>query len=290
MNLPPLLFVFIVVILTFLSVFFIVISAPTLLNMGLLGRFRSRRLAEMEQWHKNLFVTSRSPQEHIAWLEWGSVGVFFVTLVVSRNIFLAALLVFFIWRIPGLVYWHLSKVRRESFEAHLPVVLDQLTSATKAGKSLSQAISSVSTYAPHPISQEFGQITSDQKLGSDLPTSLKAARDRVGSKPFGLAVTSMLVNTELGGNLPQTMRVMSASLKEIWRLDQKLTTSSAEGRKGGMILCVMPIVILAIVLVMQPELITTLFSSVVGYIVLFMAIAIYFFGLFWMYRILQVDI
>jgi len=290
MNIPPLLLVFAVVILTFLSVFMVVISAPSLLNAGLLGEFRSRKLAEMEQWHKNLFVTGSTAKEHIAWLEWSSVAVVLVTMVFTRNILLAALLLFFVWKIPALVYWHLSKVRRESFDAHLPVVLDQLTSATRAGKSLSQAISSVSTYAPHPISQEFGQITSDQKLGSDLSTALKAARDRIGSKSFSLAVTSMLVNTELGGNLPATMTVMSASLKEIWRLDQKLTTSSAEGRKGGMILCIMPLVILAIVMIMQPELISTLFSSVIGYVVLILAIALYFGGLFWMYRILQVDI
>jgi tight adherence protein B len=100
----------------------------------------------------------------------------------------------------------------------------------------------------------------------------------------------MLVNIELGGNLPAAMEVMSGSLKEIWRLEQKLHTASSEGRKGGMILCVMPLVILVMVILMQPDLLSTLLSSIVGYIVLFVAVVFYLGGLLWMYRILQVDI
>lgn len=286
----PMYMTLLIVALAFFSVFFVVIATPGLVNTGFLGDFRRKNMQQMEQWHKDLFVTSATPKEHVAWMEWGCGISFVVILLLSRNLILAGLIAYLLWKIPSLIYWHLAKVRREKFDEHLPIVLDQLTSATRAGRSLSQAISDVSAYAPHPISQELGQITNDQKLGIDISASLKAARDRVGSKSFSLAVTAMLVNTDLGGNLPNTMQVMSASLKEIWRLDQKLHTSSAEGRKGGMILCVMPVVILAIVLIMQPQLITTLFSSVIGYIVLIFAIVLYFGGLFWMYRILQVDI
>jgi len=279
-----------IVALAFFSVFFVVIAVPGVVNTGFIGDFRNKNMRQMEQWHKNLFVTGASPKEHTAWMEWGCGAAFVVILILSRNLLLAGLITYVLWKIPSAIYWHLSKKRREKFDEHLPIVLDQLTSATRAGRSLSQAISDVSAYAPYPVSQELGQITSDQKLGIDLSTSLKAARDRIGSKSFSLAVTAMLVNTDLGGNLPNTMQVMSASLKEIWRLDQKLHTSSAEGRKGGMILCVMPLVILAIVLVMQPQLITTLFSSAIGYIVMIAAVLLYLGGLFWMYRILQVDI
>ena len=279
-----------VAVLTFASILLIAISLPGMLQIGIVGRFRNKKLKQMEEWHKNLFVSSRSPEEHIAWLEWGSAIVFLLCAVLSRNVLLAVILVVLIWQIPKYIYWHFAKKRTEKFDEHLPVVLDQLTSATRAGKSLSQAINDVSSYAPFPISQEFTQISSDQKLGIDLSTALKSARKRIGSKPFSLAVTAMLVNTDLGGNLPNTMKVMSDSLKEIWRLDQKLHTSSAEGRKGGFILAIMPIVILCIVMLMQPDMITTLFSSVIGYIVLIAAVLTYLGGLFWMYRILQVDI
>jgi len=280
----------VVVLLSFMSVFLIVVSIPGIVSTGPIGEFRRRKLSEMEQWHKNLFVSGHSAAEQMAWLEWGSVIIFLVCALLLKNVLVGIIIVLFIWRIPPLVYWYYSKIRKEQFDEHLPVVLDQLTSATKAGKSLSQAITDVAKYAPHPISQELGQISNDQKLGIDLATALKSARERVGSKPFGLAVTAMLVNAELGGNLPNTMTVMSASLKEIWRLDQKLETSSAEGRKGAMILCLMPVVIFIMVLVMQPDLLNTLLSSAVGYVVLIVAVLCYLLGLYWMYRILQVDI
>jgi len=290
MNILALLQTHLIVLLVFVSVLLITVSMPGVLNTGFVGNFRRKKLLQLEQMHKNLFVSGQSAKEQMAWLEWGCVIVGVVIVLLTKSILVSILIVLLLWQIPRLIYWHMSKDRRGKFDEHLPVALDQLTSATRGGKSLSQAISDVATYAPFPISQELGQIASDQRLGIDLSTALKSARERVGSKSFSLVVTAMLVNIELGGNLPSAMHVMSGSLKEIWRLDQKLTTASAEGRKGGMILCVMPIVILMIVLVMQPQLLSTLVSSPVGYLVLFFALALYFAGLFWMYRILQVDI
>lgn len=285
-NIHPL----VIVALAAIAVFLVVISLPSLLFTGRIGAFREKKIKEMEQWHKNLFFTDHTAREQMAWLEWGSVIVFVLIFFITRNIFIAAIAVTMIWVVPPLIYDQKIKARRAKFEENLPMVLDQMTSATKAGKSLSQAIADVSLYAPFPLSQELGQITSDQKLGIDLATSLKSAKERVGSRAFDLAVTSMIVNIDLGGNLPKTMQTMSASLKEFWRLDQKLTTASAEGRKGGMILCIMPLVILIIVLIMQPQVLTDLLSQVVGYFVIFAAVVFYFGGLFWMHRILQVDI
>ncbi len=289
-NILSILHTHLIVVLAFCAVFLITVAMPGILTTGYIGNYRRKKLMQMEQMHKNLFVSGHSAKQQRAWLEWGCVLVALVCLFLTGSVLVSLLVVLLLWQIPDGIYWYLAKNRREQFDEQLPVALDQLTSATRAGKSLSQAISDVSAYAPHPVSQELGQIANDQRLGIDLTTALKSARDRVNSKSFNLIVTAMLVNIDLGGNLPQAMEVMSGSLKEIWRLDQKLHTASAEGRKGGTILCVMPIVILMIVLVMQPELISILFSSVIGYLVLFLAVSLYFMGLFWMYRILQVDI
>jgi len=289
-NILSILHTNLIVVLVFCAVFFVTVAMPGVLNTGYIGNFRRKKLLQFEQMHKNLFVSGHSARAQRAWLEWGCALALLACYFLTRSVVVSLLLAVLLWKIPDLVYWYMAKNRREKFDEQLPVALDQLTSATKAGKSLSQAIGDVSTYAPYPVSQELSQIANDQRLGIDLTTALKSARDRVNSKSFNLIVTAMLVNIDLGGNLPHAMTVMSGSLKEIWRLDQKLTTASAEGRKGGLILCVMPLVVLMIVLLMQPDLIATLFSSVIGYLVLFVSVVLYFGGLFWMYRILQVDI
>jgi len=280
----------IIITLVFLSVVLIVISIPSLVNSGPIGAIRTRKYNFLETMHKDLFVEGQSAKQQQLWTEFGAIAGAILVFYFSRNILLAIAASVLIWFIPDIIFKFMQKDRREKFDENLPIALDQLNSATKAGLTLSQAIEEVSGYAPHPISQEFRQITSDQELGIDLPTALKTARGRVKSKTFSLVCTALLVNIELGGNLPAAMEVMSGSLKEIWRLDQKLNTAATEGKKGGMILCIMPIVILLMVLVMQPDLIETLLSSIVGYVVLFMALFFYLAGLYWMYRILQFDI
>jgi len=280
----------IIITLVFLSVVFLAISVPSLLTVGPIGEFREKKYKFLDTMHRDLFLEGQSAKQQQVWIELGAILAAICIAYFTRNILLAIAVAVLIWYLPDLIFKYLKMQRREKFDEHLPVALDQLNSATKAGLTLSQAIEEVSGYAPHPISQEFRQISSDQELGIDLPTALKTARERVNSKTFGLVCTALLVNIELGGNLPAAMEVMSSSLKEIWRLDQKLNTAATEGKKGGMILCLMPIVILIMVLFMQPDLIATLLSSTVGYIILFMAVFFYFAGLYWMYRILQFDI
>ena len=280
----------IIITLVFLSVVFIAISIPSLVSIGPIGSFRERKYNFLETMHKDLFIEGQSAKNQQIWVELGAIVAGICIAYFTRNILMAIVVAIFIWYLPDMIFKYLKMKRREQFDEHLPIALDQLNSATKAGLTLSQAIEEVSGYAPHPISQEFRQISSDQELGIDLPTALKTARTRVNSKTFGLVCTALLVNIELGGNLPAAMEVMSASLKEIWRLDQKLNTAATEGKKGGLILCLMPLVILIMVLVMQPDLITTLLSSTVGYLILFMAVFFYLAGLYWMYRILQFDI
>jgi len=280
----------IIITLVFLSVVLLVMSIPSLVSVGPVGRFRENKYNFFETMHRDLFIEGQSAKQQQIWTEVVAVLALVVTVYFTRNIIYGLLFAVIVWFIPDLIFKYMKTTRREKFDENLPVALDQLNSATKAGLTLSQAIEEVSGYAPYPISQEFKQISSDQELGIDLSAALKSARSRVQSKTFGLVCTALLVNIDLGGNLPATMEIMSSSLKEIWRLDQKLNTASTEGKKGGMILCIMPLVIFLMVLAMQPDLIETLLSETVGYIVLFMACVFYFAGLYWMYRILQFDI
>lgn len=192
--------------------------------------------------------------------------------------------------LPKPIFAYLRRKRLKAFEERLPVGLDILASAAKAGMSLRQAIDEVSKNAPPPVNEEFGIIQRDLQLGSTVPASIGSTRSRLQSRIFDLVSTALLVNEDKGGNLPEALVQMSLSLKEIWRLEQKLITASAEGRKAIWVISLVPIFVFLLTLAMQPDLLEQLTSSLLGLTISAAALLLYVGGIYLLIRILRIDI
>lgn len=192
--------------------------------------------------------------------------------------------------LPGFWLDHLRLERRARFETQLPAALDQLAANTRAGLTLAQALEELTAQLSPPASQEFAQIVQSYRLGTDLKTALNAARQRLQSLPFGLAASALVVNLDKGGNLPEALERIAVSLKEIWRMEQRFTTYSAEGRAAIKIISLTPVGILLFISLVQPGLIDTVTGSLTGWIILALAVALYLGGVAWARSLLRHDI
>ncbi|MDH3609886.1 MAG: type II secretion system F family protein [Gammaproteobacteria bacterium] len=201
-------------------------------------------------------------------------------------------LIFFVvtFFLPKVIQNYNKSIRLIEFDERLPAALDLMSSSAKAGMSLAQTIEEVGMNSPKPINEEFMAMYQEHKLGTDLSQTIINARKRIGSRPFTLVASALLVNIEKGGNLPDALETLSNSLKEIWRLEQKLITSSAEGRKAMWVISAVPIFIALLVFALQPELASALTGSILGFAILFAAILTYVLGLYWLRNILNQEI
>lgn len=190
---------------------------------------------------------------------------------------------------PRVVFESLRRRRLEKFDEQLPDALSVLANSTRAGMSLTQALEQVAVRSAPPVSEEMGFILQELRLGTDLGRSIENARQRIGSRPFALVATSLQVNRDKGGNLPEALDTMAHSLKEIWRLEQRLITASAEGRKAAWLISGMPAVIFLMVALFQPDIARTLVANVAGFALLLVALVFYGSGLFWLRRVLRVE-
>lgn len=201
--------------------------------------------------------------------------------------FIAGTLTFYL----PLPYFDMQReVRKTKFELQLPATLDMLANTTKAGLSLAQAIEQTAESSPKPISQEFSLIVRDYKLGIDLKEALKSSLQRLQSKTYDLTITALIVNREKGGNLPEALFTISNSLKEIWRLEQKIITASAEGRKSIWVISGMPVFIFLMIISSQPEMMMPLVEKPLGILLLVIALLLYVLGFYWLRKILRIDI
>ncbi len=190
--------------------------------------------------------------------------------------------------LPRLIFAYLKEARLQKFEEQLPAALDQMVSSAKSGSNLMQAIEDVSSNLSAPVNQEFGLIVHNIRLGDELGSALTKARLRIARPGFDLLVAVLLVNKDSGGDLPKALEVMSASFIEIWRLEQKLVTASAEARKAVKLIAAMPFLIYLMVALAQPEMVAPLTASIAGYSLLAFASILYMAALWWLRKMLRI--
>lgn len=273
--------------LVFGAVVLVTLAVPALVK-GVTGdRFRANR-ADTERALQDLFVSSLSARD-VGFASLGAAtvvggivyyisGTWFLALAVGAGSLLL--------RKPILAY--LRMVRIAKLEEQLPGALDLLTSYTRAGLSLSQALEELAANTEAPLSQELSLIVQDLKVGADVSQAIDSARVRLGSRTFGLVATALQVSREKGGNLTEALERMSIALKEIWRLEQKLITASTEARKATWIISGAPIGIGIMVLTFQPDMAYALVETLWGLVFLTLSCVIYGLGLWWLLRNLKV--
>jgi tight adherence protein B len=238
----------------------------------------------------NLGMNTYTANEFLLYMLAAAIGVFVVAWLMSDNLITAtvfAIAAFFSYKA---LFVYLQQKRESDFEERFPMALDQLVSTSKAGLNLTQSLEEVAKYAPSPVSDELNRIVREQRLGTDIASALINSRARMHSHTLTLTVSALLINIKQGGNLPEAIEKISKSLKEIWRLEQKLFTASAEARKGAMVISAMPLVIFVLVVFMQPDMIDTLTGSLMGWGVLAISTILYVAGIAWMIKIIRVDI
>jgi len=191
---------------------------------------------------------------------------------------------------PEYVFAWMKHKRLAKFETVLPAVMDQMANSARAGLSLSQILEDAALNTPQPAAQEFGLIVQDHQLGSSLEEALESARVRMDSPLFSLLATSLIVNRAQGGNLPEALQNMSAAFKEISRLEQKIITASAEGRKAVRLISAMPIFIFVMVSLVQPDMIDALTTTFMGIVILIIALIFYGLGLWWLVKVLKIEV
>lgn len=276
--------------LLFISVTLITISIPFSKVAGFAQVQWRAKAAELQEHMEELNMSDYEPNQLMAMALFIStflvlVGGFLLEYYIAS--FGSAILIL----ISDRLYfpWARAKLRKD-FDEKFPMALDQIVSATRAGLNLAQAMEDVSRLAPAPIDGELQKIVRENRMGSDMATALSSARQRLKSHTFDLVVSALLVNMRQGGDLPKALERMSQALKEIWRLEQKIFTASAEARKGAQVMSVMPVVIFFMVASMQPEMIDQLTGSLMGFGILAIAALLYGLGMMWMFKIIRVEV
>jgi tight adherence protein B len=213
-----------------------------------------------------------------------------LVLIITRNLLVAGIVVI-LGTVAPFMYLSVRASRRQAkFEEQLPSTLQLLSGALQAGHSLQQAVDTVVHEAGDPIAGEFQRVLTEARLGRPLEEAFEAMATRTKSVDFKWTVMAIRLQRQVGGNLAEVLSTVSQTIRDRYSLKRQIKALSAEGRLSSLILSILPVVIFAALLLLNPVFLRPLFTTTMGIGMLVVAAVLMVLGVFWLKKITEIKV
>ena len=123
---------------------------------------------------------------------------------------------FVAWFLPGIVIGNRVKKRKTGILHALPFSIDLITSAMRGGLDFNAAIRYyVNLGIEGPLTEEYAYMLREMDLGVIRTTALQNMAARIQIKDFTSFASAVVMGTELGASLADTMEVQSEEMRKL---------------------------------------------------------------------------
>jgi tight adherence protein B len=192
--------------------------------------------------------------------------------------------------LPSMVLRFLANRRGKKFDSQLPDVLTLVASSLSTGFSLLQALDAVAKDAAEPAAKEFSRALAETRIGADVSDALERMSTRMDSDNMRWTSMAIRIQREVGGNLAETLKTTARTLREREALHRHVRALSAEGRLSAYILIALPIGIFLYTMKTNREYIELLWTRPLGLAMMGMGIISLGIGVFWMRKVVDVQV
>jgi tight adherence protein B len=190
-------------------------------------------------------------------------GFFGISLLVS---ILASLLAAFL--VPRFILSGEQSRTERKFTDAFPDAVDTVARMIRAGLPITAAMQTVAVESTPPISEVFAAIADEVKMGVRLEDTLDESSMRVGLPDFRFFTVAVSLQYATGGNLTQTLEILSDIVRKRRAMRLKAKAASGEIRMTAYTLGSVPIVMTVLLLVSQPGYLVPLWVDPRGRLIL----------------------
>ena len=214
---------------------------------------------------------------------------------------LAAWIIMRVWYAPILAavigcylpFMKISKDRTKrmaTFEEQLPDAIDTMARALRAGHPFPAALKMIGDEFEDPISAEFELTFGDINYGNDVRRAMLGLLARIPTVTVMALVTAVLVQKESGGNLAEILERISAVIRGRFKLNRKVKTLSAEGRMSAWVLAMVPLALFVVLMITTPDYLPALVDDPRGQKMIFGSMISASIGIYWIRKILRIEV
>jgi tight adherence protein B len=189
---------------------------------------------------------------------------------------------------PFMYMKRLRHKRMINIEENLPDALDLMGRSMKAGHALPGAIQMVGSEMKGPISLEFKIVFDEINYGLPIQEAMDNLITRVPSTDLSFFAIAVLLQSENGGNLAETLSNISSLVRARLKLLGSVRVLSAEGRMSAWILTLLPFIVAFLLFLINPSFFNILLTDPQGKKVITIAMVLMAVGVFWMSKIVKI--
>ena len=191
---------------------------------------------------------------------------------------------------PCLFVLRARAARLKKIEAQLPEAADFLARALRAGHSFSNVLQMVGDELNEPISGEFKMAHEEINYGVPMNEALQNLAARIPLTDLRYLVIAVLVQRESGGNLAEVLVSIACIIRARLKLLGQVRVLSAEGRMSAWVLGLMPVVMIGVMALVNPQYIRLLWTDPSGIKLLWYAAGMVALGVVWMRNVIRIRI
>lgn len=191
--------------------------------------------------------------------------------------------------LPGILVGMKRKKRLGLLNTQVVDALDLIATSLRSGFSFLQGLEAVRHEMPAPLSEEIGRTLREISLGASTEDALLDLVYRTGDADLRLAVTAVLVQRRVGGNLAEVLTNIGQTLRERIRIRGEINTLTAQARGSGMIVGCLPIGLGVLLYIMNPDYMSVLLNHPTGRLMLGVAIVSQVTGFVLIRKLIEVD-
>jgi tight adherence protein B len=192
--------------------------------------------------------------------------------------------------LPWMVLLRTRSARLSRLEMQLPEAADFFSRALRAGHSFANVMQMVADELPEPIAGEFRAAYEEINYGVPMNEALHNLAQRVPLTDLRYLIIAVLIQRESGGNLAEALGNISRLIRARLKLLAQVRVMSAEGRMSAWILGLLPLVVLLLMSMTNPEYIRPLWTDPIGVKLMWYAGTVAAGGVLWMRKLIRIRI
>jgi tight adherence protein B len=178
------------------------------------------------------------------------------------------------WLVPRFALNYARQKRLQRVEDQLPDALTSITKSLRAGSGLLQSLNYAANETPPPLGEELQRTIRDLQLGIEAEDAFADLSTRVGSADLDIAVTAIVIQRTVGGNLSEILSNVANTIRERASLQREVRVMTTRQRLTANMVALVPVILAFVMMSVNPRMFELLTQTTAGRIGL--AVGIFF--------------
>lgn len=191
--------------------------------------------------------------------------------------------------ITGMWFWVASKRNRrlKKFEEQLPLALDVVNRAIRAGHPVVAAVGLAANETADPLGSEFGLIVDETTYGAEFKEALVNFARRTGSRDAHYFAVCVGIQSETGGNLAEILEGLARVIRSRNTLSKRVVALASEGKASAYLLSAIPPALASFEVLVNPRIYSDKFSDPIFWPTVMVVVGMYLLGWVMIHRIIN---